>query len=123
MPRKKDFNFDEMLGVDTSGPAIRTGNQEQFSTGIQEAGTAGSYKPDGEGGFQSIIEEILASHVGLKTGLAKKTTFDFTPEFARALKRWSVDVDMPMRDLVVKAVIQAIPTAYLQKYRDTGIQE
>lgn len=126
MPRKKDFNFDEMLGV-SSGPAT-TGN-----TGIQEYGSvADQGKPgtdialdfgESEVGLQSIIADLLAAHVGLRTGLAKKTTFDFTPEFARALKKWSVDVDTPMRDLVVKAVAQVIPIEYIQEYRNTGVQK
>jgi hypothetical protein len=127
MPRKKDFNFDEMLGVSSGGPAT-TGD-----TGIQEYGSgADQGKPgtdialdlgESEVGIQSIIDDLLAAHVGLRTGLAKKTTFDFTPEFARALKKWSVDVDTPMRDLVVKAVAQVIPIEYIQEYRNTGMQK
>jgi hypothetical protein len=120
MPRKKDFNFEEMLGVNPGVPAI-TQNAEQPDTGIQESG----YNPAdvSGGGLESIIAGLLAAHSGLKTGLAKKTTFDFTPEFARALKRWSVDVDTPMRDLVVKAVAQIIPLEYIQETRNTGMQK
>lgn len=129
MPRKKDFNFDEMLGV-SSGGLANTGD-----TGIQEYGSGANHgEPgtdialdlgdvDSEVGLQSIIADLLAAHVGLRTGLAKKTTFDFTPEFARALKKWSVDVDTPMRDLVVKAVAQVIPIEYIQEYRNTGMRK
>jgi hypothetical protein len=116
MPRKKDFNFDEMLGGSV-GPAT-TGD-----TGIQECGFEADHGGESEEGLQSIIADLLAAHVGLRTGLAKKTTFDFTPEFARALKKWSVDVDTPMRDLVVKAVAQVIPIEYIQEYRNTGMQK
>jgi hypothetical protein len=127
MPRKKDFNFDEMLGVGPGGPAntVDTGIQEYGSVDDQgKPGTDIALESGGsEVGLQSIIADLLAAHVGLRTGLAKKTTFDFTPEFARALKKWSVDVDTPMRDLVVKAVAQAIPIEYIQEYRNTGKQK
>ena len=128
MPRKKDFNFDEMLGMGTGteGPANAV-EQHSTHTGIQEANPIGSMQDDwladGSDGLQEIIAALLAAHAGLRTGSAKKTTFDFTPEFARALKRWSVDVDMPMRDLVVKAVAQVIPSEYIQEYRNTGTQK
>jgi hypothetical protein len=129
MPRKKDFNFDEMLGLDlgTEGPANAV--EHSAHTGIQDATPIGSgqdnglYPADGRDDLHEIIAALLTSHAGLRTGSAKKTTFDFTPEFARALKRWSVDVDTPMRDLVVKAVAQVIPTEYIQEYRNTGNQE
>lgn len=126
MPRKKDFNFDEMLGVSSGVPANAARDPEQSDTGIQEHDEIRvdvEFSTDSGGGLQGIIDDLLAAHVGLRTGLAKKTTFDFTPEFARALKRWSVDVDTPMRDLVVKAVAQVIPVEYIQEYRNTGIQK
>lgn len=118
MSRKKDFNFDEMLGMSTGGSTNVAGNVEQSV----QAQCLSEVDHDGED-LQKIIADLLAAHVGLRTGFAKKTTFDFTPEFARALKKWSVDVDTPMRDLVVKAVAQVIPIEYIQKTRNTGMQE
>jgi|GEM_PF-6132753 len=165
MARRRDFDFDTMLGTggskpETSGsrkPRI-TGSQEgrkgrvpggtadlvesldaepagieqQPDSGVQEPVSTGNQEPGsvtrgsegtGAGVPADLIEALLRDHAGLRTGTAKKTTFDFTPEFARALKRWSVDADMSMRDLVVKAVAQAMPPEYLQKYRKPGVQE
>lgn len=158
MARKREFDFDDMLGT---GPKPATGGsrksritgtqedrkkmvqggtaglvesldaesasieqqpdsdiQEPVSTGNQEPGSV-TRRSEGAGAEvpADLIEALLRDHAGLRTGTAKKTTFDFTPEFARALKRWSVDTDMSMRDLVVKAVAQAMPPEYLQKYR------
>lgn len=158
MARKREFNFDEMLGLGpapksearpkvgrsqtsrttgtqesrngrvpglveeledeplgTSEPA-GTGMEEPVPTEDQEPSATPREGPGGEGPVD-LIEAVLKDHAGLRTGTAKKTTFDFTPEFARALKRWSVDTDTPMRDLVVRAVAQAMPPEYLQKYR------
>lgn len=161
MPRKKDFNFDDMLGTGAPGPSEKaaelgegteanvTGDvppgsaettigadaaQETLNTGIQESVNAGAQLPADRGsqdggsagspnGNGDPIAALLAAHAGLRTGSAKKATFDFTPEFARALKRWSVDVDMSMRDLVVKAVAQMIPPEYLQETRKPGTQK
>jgi hypothetical protein len=125
MSRKKDFNFEEMLGMGTVGSA-----EHAPDTVIQEPVSMSDQSGDGvnigfyeEDGVRDIIADLLEAHIGLRNGLAKKTTFDFTPEFARALKRWSVDADVSMRDLVVKAVAQVIPVEYLQEYRNTGIQK
>lgn len=164
MARKREFNFDEMLGT---GPKPETGGsrkaritgtregrkgrvprgtaglvesldaepasiEQQPDLGIQEPASTGNQEPESvtrrsEGAGAEVpadlIEALLRDHAGLRTGTAKKTTFDFTPEFARALKRWSVDTDMSMRDLVVRAVAQAMPPEYLQKYRKPGVHE
>jgi len=165
MARRRDFDFDTMLGTGGSKPETSssrkpriTGTQEgrkgrvprgtaglveslddkstgiehQPDSGMQEPVSTGNREPGpvtrGNGGAGNevpadLIEALLRDHAGLRTGTAKKTTFDFTPEFARALKRWSVDTDMSMRDLVVRAVAQAMPPEYLQKYRKPGVQE
>ena len=123
MSRKKDFNFDDMLGMGTGGPtnAAKLTDYDE-DTGIQESNVLEVGGNPQNGDLQKMTADLLAAHVGLKTSSAKKTTFDFTPEFARALKRWSVDANIPMRDLVVKAVVQVIPPEYLQEYRNTGIR-
>lgn len=127
MARKREFDFDDMLGtrpkpsVGESRKSRITEIQEPVSTGDQES-SAAARESTGSEDRAALISALLQDHAGLRTGTAKKTTFDFTPDFARALKRWSVDTDMSMRDLVVRAVAQAMPLEYLQKYtRFTGI--
>lgn len=128
MSRKKDFNFEEMLGM---GTVDSTEQAKRVNTGIQDDGflvpehktlPTEIHLDEGATIRRDLVADLLAAHEGLRTGLAKKATFDFTHEFARALKRWSADVDIPMRDLVVKAVAQMIPLEYIQEYRKPGIQ-
>lgn len=109
-------------GTPADTQPVKTGIQEPVSTENREPRVTPGEGAD-IGVPVDLIDALLKDHAGLKTGTAKKTTFDFTPEFARALKRWSVDADMSMRDLVVKAVAQAMPPEYLQKYRKPGVQE